>query len=154
MIFLRFTEVSGHHSQSQPPPKTTIKAPDSSTTLTDSTGAVLAENHGDSSRYSLCRLPVFCSSRAQKALFDSWKMMVHHPDCGVISSFPEFPGVSACHSQSLCRLQWWFWSLRSLAWFSAESRQSSQVSSFPKMMILKLTVNFTKEQTNSALSLH
>lgn len=83
--------------------------------------------------------PSSAAPRAQKALFDRWKMMVHHPDCGVISSFPEFPGVSACHSQSLCRLQWWFWSLQSLAWFSAESRQSSQVSSFPKMMILKLS---------------
>lgn len=80
-------------------------------------------------------------------------MMVHHPDCGVISSFPEFPGVSACHLQSLCRLQWWFWSLQSLAWFSAESRQNSQVSSFPKMMILKLSVSLTNNQTNSVLSL-
>ncbi|XP_041802576.1 uncharacterized protein LOC121613303 [Chelmon rostratus] len=48
--YVEVYEASHHHSQSQPSLTTTIKAPNSTTTLPDSTGAVLAEDHSDSPR--------------------------------------------------------------------------------------------------------
>ncbi|KAI3357388.1 hypothetical protein L3Q82_015820, partial [Scortum barcoo] len=49
--YVEVSEVSGHHSQSQPSLTTTTEAPNSSTTLSDSqTGAVLAEDRSDSPR--------------------------------------------------------------------------------------------------------
>ncbi|KAM8754801.1 uncharacterized protein AB9X84_011498 [Acanthopagrus schlegelii] len=48
--YVEVSEITGHHSQSQPALTTAIKAPNTSTTLIDSTGAALAEDHGDSLR--------------------------------------------------------------------------------------------------------
>ncbi|XP_042346903.1 uncharacterized protein LOC121946420 [Plectropomus leopardus] len=48
--YVEVSEVSGHHRQSQPLLTTTIKAPNSSTTLPDSTGPHLAQDHSDSPR--------------------------------------------------------------------------------------------------------
>ncbi|XP_035511735.1 uncharacterized protein LOC118323813 [Morone saxatilis] len=46
--YVEVSEVLGHHSQSQPSLTTTIKVPNTSTTLPDSTGVVLAQDHSDS----------------------------------------------------------------------------------------------------------
>ncbi|XP_076598129.1 uncharacterized protein LOC143327579 [Chaetodon auriga] len=43
--YVEVYEVSHHHSKSQPSLTTTMKAPNTSTTLPDSSGAVLAEDH-------------------------------------------------------------------------------------------------------------
>lgn len=48
-----FADVSHYHSQTQPPLTATIKIPNSSTTLLDSTAPALAQDHSDSSRFSL-----------------------------------------------------------------------------------------------------
>nr|XP_046252547.1 uncharacterized protein LOC124063193 [Scatophagus argus] len=48
--YVEVSEVSVHHSQSQPSLTTTIKAPNTSTTLPGSTRAVLAQDHSDSPR--------------------------------------------------------------------------------------------------------
>ncbi|XP_078111005.1 uncharacterized protein LOC144520823 isoform X1 [Sander vitreus] len=48
--YVEVSEVSGHHSQSQPSLTTTIKAPNHSTILPESTGPALAEDHSDSPR--------------------------------------------------------------------------------------------------------
>ncbi|XP_045912260.1 uncharacterized protein LOC123975116 [Micropterus dolomieu] len=50
--YVEVSEVSLHHSQSQPSVATTVKAPNTSTTLPDSTGPVLAQDHVDSPRVS------------------------------------------------------------------------------------------------------
>ncbi|XP_032377053.1 uncharacterized protein LOC116692679 isoform X2 [Etheostoma spectabile] len=48
--YVEVSEVSGHHSQSQPSLTTTIKAPIPSTILPESTGPALAQDHSDSLR--------------------------------------------------------------------------------------------------------
>ncbi|XP_008294545.1 uncharacterized protein LOC103368072 [Stegastes partitus] len=48
--YVEVFEASNHHRQSQPPTTATIKTLNASTTLPDSTGAALAQDHGDISR--------------------------------------------------------------------------------------------------------
>lgn len=59
LLFLKFAEVSDHFSHSQPPITGTTKAPGTSTALPESTRPALAEDHGDSNRWSLCTLLIF-----------------------------------------------------------------------------------------------
>ncbi|XP_054465864.1 uncharacterized protein LOC129100292 [Anoplopoma fimbria] len=48
--YVEVSEVSGRHSQTQPSPTTTVKSPNTSTALPDSTGPAVAQDHSDRAR--------------------------------------------------------------------------------------------------------
>lgn len=54
-MFLHFAEASNHPSVPQPRLTATVQAPNTSTTVPDSTGAAVAEDHSGAVRYSFCR---------------------------------------------------------------------------------------------------
>lgn len=121
LLYLKFAEVSDHFSHSQPPITGTTKAPGTSTALLESTRPALAEDHGDSNRWSLCTLLVF--------------VVAHWSNCScvwnmnsffifVLCSSSESPGVLVCRWLSLWQLQWWCSSVQWLVLFAAESGEN------------------------------